>query len=502
MDTKGKFNDIMRSKFAERQLPFDEANWENIKQMVERSRKKEKQKRWAIIFGAGLLVGIGIMVPFFIILKTNYENKLTDNTRKEILPTKDKNEIFGEDNNLIKKERNTAAYTDINTTDKKSDKLFATANRVIEKKNNIVSSEVMKQESKIENDTIISQINSGGLREEKTLTTASVKNKIENQNSISAITSNTAKQESSDTITLNSVEKKEQNQTIESVSSEKNTVLVLEKTKLANDTTYTQQKEVKENNAQLMPDTASAPHVLVSVTASDTSHKINNDPATLTQNNIQLQIAEGKQLVKKNNISIEAGAGFAAGWNYHDTTEARGLNPILGIGFTHIVNSTWSFQIGIQGSTVGHLNASRHIIKHINNDFGYNSADSIIETKWLYYVSFPFRIHYNFNAKNSIGVGVVVSHLINGYGKITSYNQSNDKGITNQKEIWQTGYVKGFNEWNAVFMLSYRKKLSNKISASIIPYFGFMDIKNNSFFRREKFERDMGVKLLFSYDIF
>ena len=263
-----------------------------------------------------------------------------------------------------------------------------------------------------------------------------------------------------------------------------------------------QPQTVLENVIEVIPDTTTKQNASVPVNTLNTTQKKTDSSATVKHNIAEPLMPGKEQVVKKNIFFVEAGSGFAMGWNYHDTTEGQGLNPVAGIGVTHILNSKWFLHSGIQGNTIGYLNSSQHTIKYINNDFGYNSMDSIIATNWLYYVTVPIQIQYDLNKKNSIGVGAAVSYLITGSGKITTYHQSDDFGITNQKVISQTGYVKGFNQWNASVMVLYRRKFSNRISASLIPYLGLMDIKNNSFFIREYFERDMGVKILFSYTIF
>ena len=80
MDNPGKFNDIIRDKFAERRITFDEANWENIKKMTDSARGNRRRRRWIFVFLIGLLCGVIGSLPF--IISTNSKNLITENVSK------------------------------------------------------------------------------------------------------------------------------------------------------------------------------------------------------------------------------------------------------------------------------------------------------------------------------------------------------------------------------------------------------------------------------------
>src|SRR6185369_1197208 len=67
MNEQDKFDDLMRSKFPEEgDFAFDEGNWEKAEELIDAARRKERSRRWAIIFFAGILLGVIVMIPFFV----------------------------------------------------------------------------------------------------------------------------------------------------------------------------------------------------------------------------------------------------------------------------------------------------------------------------------------------------------------------------------------------------------------------------------------------------
>src|ERR1700752_2210946 len=63
MSEQEKMDDLLRSKFSERDFPFDEENWAKAEEMIAIARQKEKRRKWGIIFFAGILIGVLVMIP-------------------------------------------------------------------------------------------------------------------------------------------------------------------------------------------------------------------------------------------------------------------------------------------------------------------------------------------------------------------------------------------------------------------------------------------------------
>ncbi|HXB14024.1 MAG TPA: hypothetical protein VNZ45_18685 [Bacteroidia bacterium] len=253
----------------------------------------------------------------------------------------------------------------------------------------------------------------------------------------------------------------------------------------------------KQTVAEVTKNTAAA------ASKSDSSNKKTDSippPKAASEMVSPLPPIEGK-VPSKNSFTIEAGAGYSLGWNYSDTVQGRGINPIIGIGYTRILSPKFALKTGIQVSSLSGMGTSPFIIKHVNYDFGYNSNDTSLKTNWLFYLTLPLQVEYKLDEKDAIGLGGTLSYLITGYGQVSSSTFTGDVSKTTNTYS-QYMYVKGFNQWNASVFLLYKRTLFGKLSAYIIPYFGLMDVKSNSFFSQNKFERDSGLKLLLSYTIF
>ncbi|MEK6615669.1 MAG: hypothetical protein AABZ32_06105, partial [Bacteroidota bacterium] len=108
---------------------------------------------------------------------------------------------------------------------------------------------------------------------------------------------------------------------------------------------------------------------------------------------------------------------------------------------------------------------------------------------------------YCFDTKNTIGIGGSVSYLVNTTSNVVAYSK-NSFGSTDMNQKKQFGFMNGFNKWDASLAISYRRRISEKFSISASANYGLLDIKENSFFSRENFERNIGLKILFRYDLF
>src|SRR3990172_7307148 len=64
MSEEDKFDEIIRSKFSEKEFLFDEENWEIAEAMLDSARRRKSAVKWSAVFLIGLLAGVGLMLPF------------------------------------------------------------------------------------------------------------------------------------------------------------------------------------------------------------------------------------------------------------------------------------------------------------------------------------------------------------------------------------------------------------------------------------------------------
>lgn len=214
-------------------------------------------------------------------------------------------------------------------------------------------------------------------------------------------------------------------------------------------------------------------------------------------------------------FSVDAGTNFEFGWQYPDASEAAGFNPVLGIGITHFINQKWSLQSGVEYGSIAYLKASQKVFTSTTYGFGSTSVDKVINTKTLHYAIVPLLFQYHFNDKNAISVGGSISYLVNSKSKVTINTttiapmvlDSNQTGPVENQTVsthsTETGYyTNAFNKWDASLAIGYRRRLSQKFSLAAIANIGLLDVKDDTFFSREMDERNVGLKIIISYNLF
>ena len=452
------------------------------------------------------------MIPF--ILNTNKENiKIANQTNTQTLKENKKTDVVENNNSVEAKqktsiiaEQNISGKTNTQTIEKSKEEMPAENKNKTEQPTSpltIQKNDVGENKSAANSLVVVAKTktkqNDVAINKETTNHPA----KEKNNPVVLANNSNTIKEEkTSSIIAAKSVEtKKETIQKTQNNNLEKNTIVPVSKNQEEVSANKSDKQEVvSKNNIQSASDSVQTSTQAATTNAQDSATK-KVDVAAVTPTNTIAQQPEKENPIRKNIFSMEVGASYMTGWNYGNTTEGKGFDPIAGLGFTHVLNSKWSVHTAAYYNSIGHLSSSSYTSSHTKYDFGYNTTDTSITTKWLHYITVPLQLKYNLNEKNYIGAGGSVSYLITSSGTMTTYNQ-NAFAITNKKEVVQNGYSKGFNTMNASVMVMYGRKLSKRFSANLIVYYGLMDLKDNLFFSQQKFERDMGARIMLSYNIF
>ncbi|MFH1005093.1 MAG: hypothetical protein V1781_06325 [Bacteroidota bacterium] len=465
MKQQEKFDDIIRQKFAEKEFLFNEENWEKAEKMIDSAARIKSIVKWSAVFSVGIFIGAALMLPFVV--------KMNDESTKKI------------------------SQSEINKKDFREEKII-TKSDDYQQTENIIQPETKEenlQEAKmVFSDKINKKIHSA--EKENLQQTKMVFSDKPNQKIHSAEKENKISKDESNML-ANEISFPKNQSVKDDLKNNKQTNTFLQNTSGKSDNT---EKNLQEN-ISLAPITNQALQVdALSVTninqQSDNIKSETNSSSVVSQNNsAELPLIQSKGLASATIFSIDAGTDFALGWSYNDTIEARGFNPVFGIGITHYFNPQWVLYSGIQYGSIAHLAMSKKTFSTKIFEFGCSTIDTVIDTKLLYYVVFPLQLQYHFNYKNSIGIGGSVSYLVN--------TKSNVYNKTDMIQKTKTGYYVGaFNQWDVALSLSYRRTFSEKFSVSVLANYGLFDIKENSFFAREKFERNIGLKILFSYNLF
>lgn len=207
----------------------------------------------------------------------------------------------------------------------------------------------------------------------------------------------------------------------------------------------------------------------------------------------------------KNILFMEAGTTYLFGWNGGGKNDANGFNLLAGINFQHYFTNSISAQIGVQYNSIGNLTNTTHTISNVKYDFGIEQDVTSIKYQRLHYVVAPLKIVFNAGEKNYIGIGCNIGYLLNSESKKEKYKTNSSDPNANKKDLTstkETGYVQGFNPIDIQASISYRRRIYKGLSANAEFIYGLTDTKNNSFFKSNTFDRNMGVKVSLCFDLF
>ena len=212
---------------------------------------------------------------------------------------------------------------------------------------------------------------------------------------------------------------------------------------------------------------------------------------------IPLTNAETKEIL----WSVEGGISCMFGWKGTDGREANGINPVLGIHYFDYLNEKISVSFGAQYNRVGNLSNSSFSSSVTRYSLGEESKVTVITPSRLHYITVPFRCNYNFDTKNSVGFAYSISYLMNVEARVDKYTVI--MGQRSDESTYTTaGYTEGFRLFDSQLSLFYKRSLYKGIGAKAEFFFGLNDIKDNTFFKADVFERNAGIKLMLVYDIF
>jgi hypothetical protein len=556
MSEEEKYDDLIRQKFAEKEFMFSEANWEKAEAMIDSSRKAKKVFWWSAVFAVGLITGIFLMVPLIKndssqmntghtnlsdslvadslskslqVDETKADEKLTTgyysfvNDPLKALPD---GKPSSTDNNEATAEMSNGTGDLKTTIDASHDK--SDENQPIKNKSNNTGEAGSKNAppSKIgtplntERNTQKKATASEGIPDLSQHATAAsglltpIKKRTENKTRENekdifasipqkAVTKKaktyTAKKSDASKDEMKEVEGKE----IESKENEANKKLVKKEESSANaaDSTILENKPAEEIAAKIDALNDSVKQEEQKLAATDSIQK-SDSAKVVAQEKAIAPALDG--LASATFLSIDAGVNGQLGWKNNDAIEARGLTPVFGVGITHAFNQTWSFSSGLHYHGIGYLKGDSQTSNATTYDFGSTTTITTTKPRFLHYIALPLMIQFHLNDKNAILAGGSLSYLLNAKSKVeenTTYIRPIDTAFVSQNSS-NDYYTKTFNPFDAAVSIGYRRKISSHFSIVAIADFGLLDIKRNSFFMKNTVERNSGLQLILSYNLF
>lgn len=206
----------------------------------------------------------------------------------------------------------------------------------------------------------------------------------------------------------------------------------------------------------------------------------------------------------------EAGVNALAGWPAPEKRDALGINPVFGLGYLNQLSETIGISFGLQYTSVGNLGAYSHTSTESTLGLGAESTVTVITPARLHYLAIPLKLNAHIDANSSFGIGYTLAYLVTAQSTMETYEQrpnfNNEMGqayiTSNHAQSKVTGYTRGFSSFDSQVSAFYRRRIHKELWVNADLLFGLTDIKDNKFFASQRFERNLGLKVTLSYNLF
>lgn len=523
-----KFEKDVKNKYGNQEFPFDEQNWEKAAKMIDASRRGKNRGGIFLLSAVALLCTSGLVYYFGFSDSTKalQKNNLASNQIMASEKETTTNNAASSENNSVdntvanSNESSVASSSDNTPSNQKSDNEATTFKATSEVKNN-TSVRNSKTKELVTPSTSEKETNSEPKNEAETSskTSTASDNNPTNTTSTNSKTADTKKP-----MVAKSDVKTVTPPVLGNNTNSQNNTKPVNPTSSLNETGNTNRLgDVADNSSTENPTKNSSSVTDSSNTVVTTSVKptkssvVDSVPAMRKSkaDSLAAMLPKGDGVsyatnVKekhnaKNILFMEAGTTYLLGWNGGGKTEAGGFNLLAGINFQHYFTGNIAGQIGVQYSTISNLTNSSHTISTVKYDLGVEQDITAIKYQKLHYLVAPVKLTFNAGDKNIFGIGCNVAYLLNSDSKKEKYKTySSDPNATknNLTSTKESGYVQGFNPFDIQVSVAYRRKLYKGLSANAEFFYGLTDTKNNSFFKTNYFDRNVGFKVSLCYDLF
>lgn len=556
-----KYEELIRQKFEEKEFIFNEENWEKAEKMLDSAKKSNRVLWWGTVFLIGVITGSCIM---FFITKKHTPAKQDHRTTHQIVSTEnqkgsdhaflknpsgkntkaintlvasdsltnnlnsratinnsktwDKSASFNEENhsspsenarrtenhsgnqnekeNAVTNHQQKAATAPDASSD--MERAVASASGVKKSKQTTTDKKRHARESVIPENSISSEN-----AEEQTKTTNAISGKNAEKNTLAL---NTAKKPDKKSIrqTKGGVYKKGTDSPAEknrgATDPASGTALAdssgTDSAKKANELIFSQNLANKDSISA-----DSVKQEEKKLVAADSTSKADSALATVKTPEPPLPmdgLASGTQFF------ADLGMHAQLGWKYPDAVEGRGITPIAGVGITHQFNQKWSVSSGAQYACIAYLKVSFQKTANTTYSFGSTTIETSVKKGVLSYLVIPLTVQYHVNNDNAFLLGGSGGFLLNRKSKIQKSTSHVNPAASSPvvKTSYENYYSDAFSHLDASLCVGYRRRLLLRYSITVVANYGLSDIKKNEFFSQNFIERNSGIKLILSYNLF
>jgi len=463
MNEEEKFDELLSSKLAEREFPFNELNWDEAERLIIKQEKRRKSLRFLFVFSAGIIAGIALMLPFVFSNHAPIANAIVSTSL------------------VVTKKPLTSSVASLAAEPKKN---------ISDKSNNSRPVPIVANTSSTTNKpNTVHAVVAPAVRQAKSVP-------YQQQPSIATYKEPEATVQITNVnllpVIINSIPSLIELPPIDTIY--KVTVMPSEVSHALGENERQSQSisELEATNSKV-PKTSSTDSVASKFKKDSTSIKDTNLHSLSTSTPL-ISVPFSRPI---NSVSIYAGGGYSMGWKDNGEREGNGLTPFGGLSFTHYFIRKISVSVGIGYSQINNLK-NTYNSSSTQYDFGTNANIITITPQTIYYLVLPFSIQYGLNDKNRIGVGCDYLRMLTTDATVTEYQQNNfGETISTSKK--EKGYTQGISNSDFQIILSYNRMLTSRFGINVEYYYGLVYIENSSFPNLNQYNKESGFRLVLSY---
>lgn len=516
-----KFEKDVKNKYGNQEFPFDEQNWEKAAKLIDASRKGKNRGGIILLSAVALLCTSGLVYYFG---SSDSNKQLKENTLAVNEQSLNNEKPSNENNEQAASQQNVSENVSSNENTNSVNESVSTENKTVSntnssnsdtKKNNTVNP--AKANLKSDNGNNVTESNTNSNTKSITVAETNSAGNVTSETNAGETKNNSAKKPTQDKtntkippVLENNVAQNSNKPVSSNINSnETGNTAKLGDASNSSETPVKTNATVSDSSGNIVTATVKpAKNTVVDSVPAIRKSKADSLAAMMPKGdgvsyatNVKAKIIHNA----KNILFMEAGTTYLFGWNGGEKNDANGFNLLAGINFQHYFTNSISAQIGVQYNSIGNLTNTTHTISSVKYDFGIEQDVTSIKYQRLHYVVAPLKVVFNAGEKNYIGIGCNVGYLLNSESKKEKYKTNSSDPNADKKDLTSTkesGYVQGFNPIDIQAAVSYRRRIYKGLSANAEFIYGLTDTKNNSFFKSNTFDRNMGVKVSLCFDLF
>ncbi len=510
MNEQERFDELLRSKLSEREFPFDELSWDEAERLIIKQERWSNIKKVALVFSAGLIIGMALMLPFILGNHSVIPNTTGPNKGN---PGQNQN-LASHNPGIVQTQpgQESASNNTTNNVGKSSQPVqsaFVKKNRSTGQKATPANSSPIADVPK--GSSSLSAVGEGWKHKSSRRRQASPtivasagptrktrkQNKINSQDVPAVVSSSSPKTDASNS--LNKIDN-----TNTDITASNPTVATNVVTTTTNEPTTSNPTPAKTTIPDIKPmgnpgDTVHGKFVIAktNVAVAPLPHKDSNisNAGMIRGRDLISGAGDFKPSIY---LFVNAGGDYSPGSSINGDKEAYGLTPWGGGGLGYHFSPKLSATVGADYDEIINLNKT-YTGNIIEYDFGANSSVTTVTPKSVSYLRFPLSLQIKINDKSMFTGGLDYLMLLTTSSTVNSYQVNYLGQESNKSSQTQTPYVQRFYNNNFQFNVAYTWMPFKRFGINFEGYYGIGYIENNSFPFYQYLKNNSGFRIFFSY---